>query len=75
MYVSGKLLLANLLSTLAQKLVNYGLKSFYKIETRGLHYKTFDGRNLNIFILSYSVCLWQAFQSSLMFGDEAKSPP
>jgi hypothetical protein len=27
---------------------------------RGLYYKTFYGRNLQIFAISYSVCPWQA---------------
>jgi hypothetical protein len=28
---------------------------------RGLYYKTFYGRNLRTFIISWSVCPWQAF--------------
>jgi hypothetical protein len=31
------------------------------VQARGLHYKTFYGRNLRIFIISWSVCPWQAF--------------
>jgi hypothetical protein len=42
-----------------------GIKSniVYSIDTRGLYYKTFYGRNLQIFVISYSVCPWQAFQA------------
>ncbi len=31
------------------------------IETWGLYYKTFYGGNLQIFVISQSVCPWQAF--------------
>jgi len=30
-------------------------------DTWGLYYKTFYGRNLHIFVISQSVCPWQAF--------------
>jgi len=32
-------------------------------ETRGLYYKTYYGRNLQIFMISLSVCPWQAFSA------------
>ncbi len=36
--------------------------SYYlQYDTRGLYFKTFYGRNLQIFIISLSFCLWQAF--------------
>jgi hypothetical protein len=38
----------------------------------GQYYKTFYGRNLQIYVISYGVCLWQ---SSLMFVGEARSLP
>ncbi len=38
-------------------------------------YKTFFVRNLRIFVISQSVCTWQAFQPSLMFVGEARSLP
>ncbi len=37
------------------------LKIFYSIGTRGQCYKTFYVRNLRIFVISQSVCPWQAF--------------
>ncbi len=36
-------------------------------------YKTFYGRNLRIFVISQSVCLWQSFQPSLNFGSKARA--
>jgi hypothetical protein len=32
-----------------------------QIMTKGLYYKTFYGRNLQIFVISSSVCPWQAY--------------
>ncbi len=32
-----------------------------KLDPGGLYYKTFYSRNLRIFIISQSVCPWQAF--------------
>ncbi len=43
-------------SRLLRKIVNYGRKKFYNIDTRGQCYKTFSVRDLRIFILSQSVC-------------------
>jgi hypothetical protein len=40
------------------KFVNYGLKMFYNM---GPCYKTFYDRNLQIFVISYFGCPWQAF--------------
>ncbi len=36
-------------------------------------YKTFYGRSLRNFVLSQSVCFWQAFQTSLLFASKATS--
>ncbi len=41
--------------------INYA-KKFYIIDTSGLYYKTFYGRNLWIFVTSWSFCPWQAFK-------------
>ncbi len=38
-------------------------------------HKTFYIRNLIIFVKSYSVCPWQAFQPSLMFVGKTRSLP
>ncbi len=35
--------------------------SFFLHKTGGLYYKTFYGRNLRIFIISYGVYPWQSF--------------
>ncbi len=37
------------------------VRSSVVVFCRGLYYKTFFGRNLKIFTISYSVCPWQAF--------------
>jgi hypothetical protein len=37
------------------------VSAFESNESRGQSYKTFYGRNLRILIISWSVCLWQAF--------------
>jgi hypothetical protein len=42
---------------LLQKLLNYGHKKFYECQW----YKTFFFRNLQMFVISWSVCRWQAF--------------
>ncbi len=39
--------------------------------TCGQCYKTFYGRKLRLFIISQSVCHWQAFQPNLMFAVKA----
>ncbi len=54
---------------------NYGRKNFQRKGPRALYYKTFYGRNLHIFVISLSVCSGKPFQSSLMFGSEARSLP
>ncbi len=36
-------------------------------------YKTFYGRSLRNFVISQSVCFWQAFQPSLLFACKARS--
>jgi hypothetical protein len=36
---------------------------FYNIGPWPLYYKTFYGRNLRMFVISYGVCPWQAFQA------------
>jgi hypothetical protein len=41
--------------------------------TRGQCYKTFYGRNLRVFVISYSVRPWQTFKPSLIFVGEARS--
>ncbi len=38
---------------------------------RSLYYKTFYGRNLRIFVISYKVCPFPAFQPSLVFAGKA----
>ncbi len=43
-------------SNVLQVFINYGRKMFYDIEHRGQCYKTFLVHNLQIFILSLSVC-------------------
>ncbi len=43
-------------SSLVRKFVNYGHKKFYYTGTGGQSYKTFYGRNLQIYTLSQSVC-------------------
>ncbi len=48
-------------SSLLRILINYSCKKF------GLHYKTFYDRNLCIFIISQSVCPWQAYPSDAPF--------
>jgi hypothetical protein len=39
----------------------FGLNLAGKSLTKGQYYKAFYGRNLRIFVISYSVCPWQAF--------------
>jgi hypothetical protein len=46
---------------LLRKYVNYGSKRFHSTGPRAQCYKTFYGRNLRIFVISYSVCPWQTF--------------
>ncbi len=41
--------------------IKLGSYSFYEIDRRGMYYKTFYNHNLQIFVISYSVCPWQAF--------------
>jgi hypothetical protein len=48
-------------SSLLQTAINYEHKKFYNSNTRAQCYKTFYGRNLLIFVISYSVCSWQDF--------------
>ncbi len=50
-------------SSLLRKFGNYGRKMFYKISPWGQCYKIFFVRNLRIFVISQSVCPWQAFQA------------
>ncbi len=60
------------------------LRYFYEINpwqhigrisnSRGLHYKTFYDRNLRVFIISQSVCLWQAFPALVFVGEERSLP-
>ncbi len=45
---------------LLRTFVNYRRKKFCNIDTRGQCYKTFYVRNLRIFVISQSVCPWQA---------------
>jgi hypothetical protein len=40
--------------------VNCGRKKFFNIDTS---YKTFSIRNLRVFVISWSVCPWRAFQA------------
>ncbi len=45
-------------------------------DNKGLYYKTFYGRNLRIFIISYIVfVLGKPFQPSLMFSGKAGAYP
>ncbi len=50
-------------SSLLRIFVNYGHKMFRNIGPRAQCYKTFYGCNLRIFLISHSVCPWQAFES------------
>ncbi len=43
--------------------------------TRAQFYKTFYGRNLQIFVIDYSVSPWQAFQTSLIFVGKDRGLP
>jgi len=45
-------------SNVLRKSVNYGRKYFYNIGPWAQCYKTFFVRNLRIFVISLSVCLW-----------------
>ncbi len=47
----------------------------YKKRSGGLHYKTFYGRNLQIFIISYNVVPSKPFQPSLVFAGKAGAYP
>ncbi len=58
--------------SLLGQFVKYVCKKFSNIGSWGLYYKTFYGRNLQIFVMSYSVCPWQAFPA---FVGEAESLP
>jgi hypothetical protein len=48
-------------SLLCNSVSDEAQKKFYNFDTRVLYYKTFYGRNLRIFVKSYSVCPWQVF--------------
>jgi hypothetical protein len=50
-------------SSLFQKFVTYGRKKISKIGTKAQCYRTFFVRNLQIFVISSSVCPWQAIQA------------
>jgi hypothetical protein len=41
------------------------------VDTGGLYYKPFYGRNLQIFRISYSVCPWEDFPAKSMFVSKA----
>jgi hypothetical protein len=46
--------------TLVERLPRFGFESCRNRKQRALNYKTLYGRNLQIFIISLSVCPWQA---------------
>jgi hypothetical protein len=46
-------------------------KKFDNIDTWCQHYKTFYIRDLQMFLISWSVCPWQAFLTNLMFVSKA----
>ncbi len=49
-------------------------KKFYEIDTWGQYYKSYNGRNLRIFVISQIVCPWQAFPAwSNVCGQSAQS--
>jgi hypothetical protein len=48
-------------SSLLQKGITYGCKKFYNMDTRGQCHKTTYGHKLRLFIISKSICPWQAF--------------
>ncbi len=49
------------------------VSSNYMGQPGGQYFETFYGRMLQIFIISYSICPWQAFQACPMFAGEAKA--
>jgi hypothetical protein len=53
---------------------NYGESHGAIPATRGKPYKTVHGRNLRIFVVSYSDCPLHSFQPILMFVGKARSP-
>ncbi len=59
-------------SSLLGQFVKYVCKNVYNIGSWDLYYKTFYVRNLRIFVMSYSVCPWQAFPA---FVGETESLP
>jgi hypothetical protein len=48
-------------SSLFGLIISYKQKKFFNTDTLGQCYKTFFVHNLRIFLISYSVCPWQAF--------------
>jgi hypothetical protein len=43
------------------QLINFGRKHYYNTGPWAQCYETFYGRNLRYFVISLSVCLWEAF--------------